>query len=171
MNCQRCKNELAILLLDAENPAAAALQAHVDGCESCAAELCSLQATMAAMDEWAAPEPSPFFDTRLHARLREEMAAEPAGLWERMRARLLFNTSMQMRQVTVGAMALVILAGGGGYAGFSMLHPKPVEVSNTVQELQVLDRNDQTIQQMDQLLDDGSSNTTTDQGTDTQQNP
>ena len=35
-------------------------------------ELASLQQTMGLLDEWQAPEPSPYFATRLQARMREE---------------------------------------------------------------------------------------------------
>ena len=35
-----------------------------------------MRRTMALLDEWQAPEPSPYFDSRLRARLRE-VAAEP----------------------------------------------------------------------------------------------
>jgi hypothetical protein len=34
---------------------------------------------MALLDEWQAPEPSPYFDARLKARLREEAAKQPEG--------------------------------------------------------------------------------------------
>ncbi len=108
------------------------------------------------MDHWTAPEPTPFFDTRLHARLREEIAAAPAGLWERLRSRWAFNTNMQMRPIAAGALAIALLAGGGSYAGFHALHPHQAPVSAAVQDLQSLDKNDQTIATMDQLLDDGS---------------
>jgi len=36
---------------------------------------------MALLDEWQAPEPSPVFDTRLQARLREEQSRQPASWW------------------------------------------------------------------------------------------
>jgi len=157
MNCQRCQNELATLLLDPANPAAAAVQSHVNDCATCASELNSLRATMALMDDWSAPEPSPFFDTRLHARLREDNAA-PAGLWERLRARWAFNMNLQMRPVAAGALAVLLLAGGGSYAGFNALHPRQTQVSAAVQDLQSLDKNDQTIATMDQLVDDDGSN-------------
>jgi hypothetical protein len=39
-----------------------------------------MRKTMALLDEWQAPEPSPYFDTRLQARLREE-AAKPVAAW------------------------------------------------------------------------------------------
>jgi len=171
MNCQRCQNELATLLLDPANPAAAAVQAHIASCDACAAELNSLRATMALMDNWTAPAPSPFFNTRLHARLREEIAAEPEGFWERMRSRWTFNMNLQMRPIAAGALALILLAGGGSYAGFNAMHPHPVEVSAAVQDLQSLDKNDQAISTMNQLLDDGSSDDSTSQDNGSQLNP
>jgi len=170
MNCQRCQNELATLLLDPANPAAAAVDAHIASCDACAAELNALRATVALMDEWTAPAPSPFFDTRLHARLREEIAAPPAGFWERMRARFLFNMNLQLRPVAAGALAILLLAGGGSYAGFNVLHPRPTEVSAAVQDLQSLDKNEQTISTMNQLLDDGSDDSGN-QDSGSQQNP
>jgi hypothetical protein len=170
MNCQRCQNELATLLLDPANPAAVAVQAHVNNCAECATELNSLRATMSLMDHWTAPEPTPFFNTRLHARLRDEIAAAPAGLWERLRSRWTFSTNLQMRPVAVSALAIALLAGGGSYAGFHALHPHQAPVSAAVQDLQSLDKNDQTIATMDQMLDDGSI-TNPDQDNDSQQNP
>ena len=167
MNCQRCQNEFATLLLDPAHPGDAAVQAHLDACEACAVELKAMRATMALMEQWAAPEPSPFFDTRLHARLREEIAAPPANFWERMRSRLLSNTNMHLRPVAAGALALALLVAGGSYAGFNALHPHPVQLSATVQDLQSLDRNEQTISQMDQLDDNGSDDSSN-QGESTQ---
>ena len=52
------------------------LDEHLNACASCAQELKSMRQTMALLDEWEAPEPSPYFDSRLRARLREA-AAEP----------------------------------------------------------------------------------------------
>ena len=45
---------------------------HLQGCGECEAKLNAFRQTMAMLDEWQAPEPSPYFDTRLQARLREE---------------------------------------------------------------------------------------------------
>lgn len=53
---------------------------HLESCGACAEELKAMRATMALLDEWQTPEPSPYFDTRLQARLREEMA-KPATGW------------------------------------------------------------------------------------------
>jgi len=49
---------------------------HMHACGDCARELESMRQTMALLDEWQAPEPSPYFDSRLRARLREA-AAQP----------------------------------------------------------------------------------------------
>ena len=69
-------SKLADLLLD---PAAvpAKVRDHVAVCEGCRGELEELKATMALMDGWEAPEPSPYFLTRLGARMREEREAAP----------------------------------------------------------------------------------------------
>lgn len=53
---------------------------HLRTCGECALTLEEFRQTMALLDEWQAPEPSPYFDTRLNARLREE-AAKPAAGW------------------------------------------------------------------------------------------
>lgn len=75
MTCKEAREHM----LDAaqENPATA-VDEHLRGCASCAQELESMRQTMALLDEWEAPEPSPYFDSRLRARLREA-AAEPRG--------------------------------------------------------------------------------------------
>jgi predicted anti-sigma-YlaC factor YlaD len=53
---------------------------HLHSCVDCAGTFAEFRATMALLDEWQAPEPSSYFDIRLHARLREEAAKEqPAG--------------------------------------------------------------------------------------------
>ena len=51
---------------------------HLRSCAECAGTFAEFQKTMALLDEWEAPEPSPYFDTRLQARLREEMAKRPS---------------------------------------------------------------------------------------------
>lgn len=52
---------------------------HLATCSACTEQLKSMQATMALLDEWQTPEPSAYFDVRLQARLREEMAKPQAG--------------------------------------------------------------------------------------------
>ena len=154
MNCHTCQAELPELLLD---PAidSHAVHAHLAACPDCQKEFASLKATFALLDAWQAPEPSLYFDQKLAVRMREELANPPEGFFERMRSRLLFNTGRQFRPALVGTMALLILLSGGTFAGLSTLpdhHAAKVQASATVDDLQILDKNDQAIQQMDQLL-------------------
>jgi len=55
------------------------IKAHLDSCGECAGKLEAFRQTMSLLDEWQAPDPSPYFDVRLNARLREERAKQPAG--------------------------------------------------------------------------------------------
>jgi hypothetical protein len=157
MNCKDCLNSLPNLLLDAAAPSTAATREHLAACASCNEEFRSLKATFDLLDSWKTPEPSPYFDQKLAVRIREEQAAPPAGWFERMRARLLFNTGRQFRPAMVATLALVIIAGGGTVANLSLRTAGPVQTSAAVNDLQNLDNNAQVIQTMDQLLqDDGS---------------
>jgi hypothetical protein len=58
---------------------------HLESCAGCAGKLNEFRQTMALLDEWQVPEPSPYFDARLRARLREEAARQPAGWWQWIR--------------------------------------------------------------------------------------
>jgi len=79
MDCKKIREQMPDV---AAGMAAAApeMTAHIDACADCAREMEELRKTMALLDEWQAPEPSPYFDVRLEARLREE-AAKPARTW------------------------------------------------------------------------------------------
>jgi hypothetical protein len=162
MICRRFETEFKSLqpdlLLDPER-VPAAVRAHVEQCADCTKELKSLEATMLALDAWEGVEPSPFFDARMAARMREARAAEPAGFFERLRARLLFGSNLHLRPVAAGALALLLLIGGGTYAGFVSMQPTPVTASATVKDLQSLDENAQVFQQMNKLdeTDDAAS--------------
>lgn len=116
----------------------------------------AMQQMMVLLDEWKVPEPSPWFDGRMMARFREEQARPPESFFARMRDRWLFTQKFAMKPLMVGAMALLVMAGGGSYWQVTHLHAASITpvVSATLHDLQVLDSNDQTIQEMDQLLDD-----------------
>jgi hypothetical protein len=161
MDCKATKTHLADLLLD---PAAAtpAAREHVAACADCGKELRDLQATMQAMDAWEAPEPTPYFNTRLAARLREEQANPPASFWERMRARVLYGSNPHFRPIAAGALALLLMLGGGTAVWMQNGTRPPVpQESATVHDLQLLDGNAQVYQQLSSLdadLDDDSGN-------------
>ncbi|MGC2164088.1 MAG: hypothetical protein WA634_19480 [Silvibacterium sp.] len=139
------------LLLDRER-VPAAVRAHVEQCTDCSRELAALETTMQTLDGWEGVEPSPFFDARMAARMREARAAQPSGFLERIRERLLYGSNLHLRPLAAGALAVMLLIGGGTYAGFEGLHPAtPVAASATVRDLQSLDENAQVFQEMNSL--------------------
>jgi hypothetical protein len=151
MDCKATKAQMADLLLDpaAVSPAA---REHVAACAECSKELGELQATMQAMDAWDGPEPTPYFDTRLMARLREEKENPPATLWERMRARLLYGSNLQLRPVAAGVLAALLMLGGGTAVWVQHgAQPHAPQESATVHDLQLLDGNAQVYQQLNSL--------------------
>ena len=90
MNCKQLRDSLFDL---AQAPAGASVappavpkeaQEHLRSCAACSAEMESLRRTMSVLDEWKAPEPSPYFDSRLRARLRER-GTGGTGLLESLR--------------------------------------------------------------------------------------
>jgi len=155
MNCKTFQNQMPDLLLDANATPDLQFVAHLQTCPPCEREYLDLKATFGLLDLWQAPEPSPYFDQKLAVRIREEQASPSMGWFERMRARLLFNTGRQFRPALAGALALVLLVGGGTVAELNVaMQPAQPSVSAAVDDLQILDRNEQSFQQMDQLLQD-----------------
>jgi hypothetical protein len=75
---------------------------HLTSCDACAEQLKQMRATMALLDEWQAPELSPYFDTRLQARLREEMAKPQAGWLQWFRRPVLAAALTVLMGVGVG---------------------------------------------------------------------
>lgn len=159
MNCKTCKSHLPDLLLEEGFEAAhPEIAGHLKACESCASELAELRSTMAMMDAWTAPEPSPYFDSRLRARVREAAAAQPEGLFERMYAFLTFSAGRQLRSAMASALMLLVIAGAGSFAGVEIANHSRPQPSATVNDLKILDNNAQAYQQMDQLLDPNANN-------------
>src|SRR5688572_29525395 len=81
MKCNQAR-EYLLDLAEGQSPVPPEVRQHLASCPGCAAEMQSLKATMSLLDEWKAPEPSPYFDSKLAARLREERAAaaQPRGV-------------------------------------------------------------------------------------------
>jgi hypothetical protein len=151
-NCSGMESKLADMLLD---PAAvpAKVRVHVEQCDNCQGELAELQATMALLDTWESPEPSPYFLTRLDARMREERQAEPEGWFARLRDRLTFGPSMHVRPLAAMAMAVVLLVGGGAYLGVTDMDQTGAgpDQKAVVHDLQTLDNNAQLLDQMEAM--------------------
>jgi len=157
-NCTEMESKLADMLLDAKS-APAKVQTHVAECESCQAELAELQATMALLDEWKAPEPNPFFVTRMNARMREEREAAPES-WlarriARLRAGLSYGTASHVRPLAAMALTVMLFVGGGAYLGVTdWNHPtQPPAQAAVVHDLQLLDSNAQILDQLESISD------------------
>jgi anti-sigma factor RsiW len=124
---------------------------HLRSCMECAGTLEEFRKTMALLDEWQAPEPSPYFDVRLQARLREE-AAKQQHNWFAWLRRPVF---------AVGA-AVVLVAGMSVFwveQYRQTTNPPPVVVGSAVSDLQVLDKHSDMLSDSDpdsaaSLLDD-----------------
>jgi hypothetical protein len=129
---------------------------HLAGCGACTGKLEEFRQTMALLDEWQAPEPSPYFDVRLQARLREEMAKPPAGwlAWFR-------------RPVLAAALTVLVGVGVGLFFTKNSGFYKPnineiavvesqtpsMEPGTAVSDLQALEKNHDLYSDFD-LLDD-----------------
>ena len=171
MNCKQIRELLPDLA--AGTDAATLLpglevEKHLATCDACAAQFCDLQKTMALLDEWQAPEPSPYFDTRLQARLREEMA-RPAAAWFNWVRRPAWAMSVA-GVIFAGALVLGIGIGGKSYiyetAAIATKPPSlslPVQPGTAVGDLQALERNDELYADFDvldelQVQDDVTAN-------------
>lgn len=163
MTCGDFKNLLPDLLFDdgACPPATIAeAERHATECASCGQEWREMRATMELLEEWKDPEPSSYFDARLSARLREEARSPAPGWMERLRTRLHFGNAFHLRPAMAAAVAvLFVAAGAGSYVGFeslqSAMSPHPA-VSATVQDLEFLDANAQTLDQLAAFDDSGA---------------
>ena len=127
MNCTDVRENLIELLT--EGQADPAVAAHVKECSACAGELESLRKTMSLLDEWEAPEPTPYFLTRLQAHVREEQGKKPEGWLAWVRQPWLAT-----------ALAAVLMLGGAVYVGI-VVPPTPPIQESAVTDLESLDKN------------------------------
>ena len=125
---------------------------HLASCAACAEQMKSIRSTMSLLDDWQTPEPSPYFDGRLQARLREEMAKPQAGWLHWFR-----------RPVLAAALTVIMGVGIGLFFthGNGRVHP-PVLNADTgtastpgsaVSDLQTLEKNNDMYADFE-LLDD-----------------
>src|SRR5260370_9127976 len=129
MNCNEVRENLIELLTPGQGPAAPAVNAHVSQCSACAGELESLRKTMALLDQWEAPEPSPYFMTRLRAQVKEEQ--------EKKASSRLF--SWLRRPALAVSLATVLVVGGITY---QVLRPVVATGPGTaVGDLEALEKN------------------------------
>jgi predicted anti-sigma-YlaC factor YlaD len=121
---------------------------HLANCSACAEQLKAMRATMSLLDEWQTPEPSPYFDVRLQARLREEQAKPQTGwmLWFR-------------RPVLAAALTVIMGVGVGiVFMRGDRAHQSDIPVADigpgsAVSDLETLDKNHDMYADFE-LLDD-----------------
>jgi anti-sigma factor RsiW len=128
-------------------PAGPEVSEHVKVCADCAATLADFRKTMALLDEWQAPEPSPYFDVRLQARLREEAAKQPSRWLGWLR-----------RPALAASLAAIVAVGALVFRMEESKRPTtgPVAVAEpgtAVGDLQALDKNHDVYADSD-LMDD-----------------
>ncbi len=164
MDCKELKAKLPALLPDLLlDPGAvpASTRQHVEDCAGCRSvvesELAPHRATMSLLDRWDAPEISPYFASRMTARLREEQQRPRAGLLERIGNWLLLTDLHMKPMAGAAALGLLLAIGGGTYLDLTLSQPAP-PASATVRDLQSIDENAQVFQQMSSL-DAGDSDT------------
>jgi predicted anti-sigma-YlaC factor YlaD len=162
MNCNQIRELLPDLAAAAGMDASTRepeVEKHIASCAECAAHLRDLQKTMALLDEWQAPDPSPYFDTRLQARLREEMVRPAAGWlnWLNWLRRPAWAMSLAA-VVFAGALVVGIVMGSKSYIGetetIATKPPSPglpVQPGTAVGDLQALERNDELYADFDVL--------------------
>lgn len=157
MDCKNFQDELTDLVLTPGATPSPAAVAHLKVCPPCTEEYVSFQKTFSLLDTWTAPEPSAYFDQKLAVLLREEQAAPRMGWFESLATRLRFNTGRNFRPAVAGALALALIVGGGSIATVERPIAPPVQASATVNDLQILDRNEDAFKQLDELQQDDNS--------------
>jgi len=142
MNCNEVREHLLDVL--AEGQTAPEVLAHLRQCDACTQELEGLRGTMALLDEWEVPEPSPYFLTRLQAHVREERQKEPvrSSIFAWLR-----------KPVTAASLAAALIVGGVTYRFVAPLINTPVQAENAVSDVESLDKNADLIVNSD-LIDE-----------------
>jgi anti-sigma factor RsiW len=156
MKCENIREELMEVVLSGPEAASPEVQEHLRNCAACAEELASFRQTMALLDEWQAPEASPYFSSRLRARVREEASVQPAGWLAWLRRPIAAAAAMVL--VVVGVSMLEV----GNFKDHSTIasNDTVIRMNNgetAVGDLQYLDKNADLFSEFDAL--DGQSST------------
>ncbi|MGA9639840.1 MAG: hypothetical protein WBQ72_00450 [Terriglobales bacterium] len=166
MDCKEIRELLPDLAAGME-VATPEVRKHLASCDACSTQFHDFQKTMALLDEWQAPEPSAYFDTRLQARLREEMA-RPAESWlRRMMPGRYFRPAWAALAAAVVLMAALAIGNRTYFVETEAIATRPptlglpVQPGTAVGDLQALDKNDELYADFDvldelQVQDDGA---------------
>ena len=148
MNCNEVRELMPDLAagMDAATPET---NAHLSICADCAGKLEAFRQTMALMDEWQVPEPSPYFDVRLQARLREETAKQPTGWLQWIRRPVL---AVSFAVLMMASVTLVRFQGNNNVDTHTTASAV-TEPGSAVSDLSALDKNHDLYSDFD-VLDD-----------------
>jgi hypothetical protein len=154
MNCKEVREQLFELTAPGAAQASDEAARHVAECSACAAELNSLHRAMTLLDEWKTPEPSPYFNMRLQARLREEKARErsPFGVvlgWLRMGW-----LQVRWQPVTAAALSFAIAVGVIVYQMPTSQQQQNPTSKAAIADLQLLETNGEDYKNLGLLYDD-----------------
>src|SRR3954467_8798102 len=150
MDCTKIQEQMLNAM--GNGSASAELSSHLSGCAECSELWQAMQVSSAALNEWTAPEPSPYFNTRFQARLAEvkrEEANAPAGSFAWLKQSF-------WRPALAGALTLAIAVGVGLYQRPTAQDSGPTnaaQVSPAVNDLQKLDK-DEDLYADFEMLDD-----------------
>jgi len=146
MKCSEI-HELMPELASGETGASPEVSEHLRACADCAGTLGEFRQTMQLLDEWKAPEPSPYFDTRWQARFREEKAKQPAGWLAWLR-----RPALAVSLAVIAVVGVTIFENGGT---IPPANPDQSQVvpGTAVGDLQALDANHDLYSNFD-VLDD-----------------
>jgi hypothetical protein len=135
------------------------IASHIASCPACTAQLHQLKQTMALLDQWQAPEPSLYFDVRLQARLREEMALPPIPSYRRWLRSVPMHPAWAMSLATV-LFAVALISSNRSYlsqtdtiATKPPVVGLPTQPGTAVADLQALESNNELYADFD-VLDD-----------------
>jgi len=150
MKCSEIRDRMPDLAAGIDT-ATVEMSEHLRACAVCSGKLEEFRGTMALLDEWKVPEPTPYFDVRLRARLREE-AAKPAGWLAWLR-----KPAMGVSLAVLMIMSAILFRSDANLYWHSDDNPGPMAVvaepGTAVGDLQALDKNGDLYSDFD-ILDD-----------------
>ncbi len=145
----KCRDILALVpdLAAGSSTASPGVNEHLNSCTSCRGRLEEFRQTMALLDQWQAPEPSAYFDSRLMARIREERA-KPSGwlVWLR-------KPALAVSLAVLMVMSVALFRTDAGYRHGVESGPVAALPGTAVGDLQALDKNSDLYSDFE-LLDD-----------------
>jgi predicted anti-sigma-YlaC factor YlaD len=145
----KCKEISAVMpdLAAGLSAASPEMNEHLNGCALCRGQFEEFRQTVALLDQWQTPEPSPYFDVRLMARIREEQAKPTGWLsWVRKPA-LVASLAVLM------VMSVALFRTDAGYRHGVESGPVAALPGSAVGDLQALDKNSDLYSDFE-LLDD-----------------